>query len=192
MSNFPSDVVTALKACVNSGETYYTRTLHADAKVEGESGAWSNENAVVLLDSQGLTPEVLARCKELRQAEAEQPPRGVYVMIPPDFDHLRDEIEPKLLDIGVHVISADMITDHNKKVMVAGAGTPGLLAALTPAMLSGWNEKDVSGYDLSEPNTHDFGPTPMRRGGNNKPWVDVALQKRRAKIAKQSKRRNRK
>jgi hypothetical protein len=34
--------------------------------------------------------------------------------------------------------------------------------------------------------------TEMKRGGNNKSWYDPDLKKRRAKIAKQSKRRNRK
>lgn len=172
---------------------YVTRRLLDDAQLSGNGdGKWSNESVITILEEsmlqegEGLTKEVLDRFKAFRQKEEDEVPRGVYVMIPPMFDHLRDEIEPRLLDVGVHIIPYESAVEEKKTMVVGAAGFP---AMLTP-LLSGWNERDA--VDLKPTELDPFGPTPMRRGGNNKPWIDVALQKRRAKIAKQSKRRNRK
>lgn len=105
------------------------------------------------------------------------------VVLPPAFESLREELECQLLKAGIVVMPPSVLEEiHGKGSRVIG---PGLI---DPLHIPEVNFKTAQ---LLE-NPYLPGPTEIKRGGNNKPWIDVALQKRRAKIAKHSKRKNRK
>ena len=132
--------------------------------------------------------DAIQQVKKMQQEFREQQePAGLVVMIPPMFDSMREELECQLLDAGVHVIPpsfAEEIPDKGPVVIGPGFVDP-LVARIT--------EDDLRRVRLIESeNPYVNVRTEMKRGGNNKPWYDPDLKKRRAKIANQSKRRNRK
>lgn len=165
-------------------QLYYTRTLPEDSQVSDNGpGAHPSSTRIIVSENGQLTLDVI---QNLKNTQPEDQP-GVIVMIPPAFESMREELEGQLLDAGICVIPPSMmevIPDRGPLVIGPGFIDP-LVARIT--------EDDFHRVRLIEPESpYLSAPTAMKRGGNNKPWYDLELKRRKAKIAKQSKRRNRK
>lgn len=113
--------------------------------------------------------------------------RGLTIMLPYDLiHHMPEEEITHLRDLGITVVGPEV---EDKGPLVIGAGFPHMCMP----MLTNWNIRDVQALEpVIADDLYATGPTAMKRGGNNKPWYDPELKRRKAKIAKKSKRRNRK
>ena len=133
-----------------------------------------------------LSLEILSKLREKLNEEdaAIADARGITVMLPHDL--LSEDEIAHWHDFGIHVVFPE--DTPSRETIVVGAGFPSLCL---PALIGHWNENEIKHVEPTY-DPYSLGPTSMRRGGNNKPWYNPALKKNRAKIAKQSKRRNRK
>lgn len=139
-----------------------------------------------------LSLEILSKLRAKINAEEAniEEVRGLTIMLPHDLLHpmLEEEIT-HLRDLGITIVGPEETQRHDNGPLVIGAGFP----ALCMPLITKWNENDVKAFEpIIADDLYATGPTAMKRGGNNKPWYDLELKRRKAKIAKQSKRRNRK